>query len=81
MAKLNFDEFTERQQQIWVMRFRYRWRLKQIAVELGMSHQSVAQTICRARLRAGVPRAHKISVIRTKPQLARPGSFQSIFDH
>ena len=70
MTHILFKNLTPRQRQAWVMRFRYGWRMRRIALKLGIKPNTVSELLQRAQLRAGVGRG-RIGVIRTQPQVVR----------
>jgi DNA-directed RNA polymerase specialized sigma24 family protein len=79
--KLDLTQLTEHQRRIWKMRYQYRWRLRQIALELGTSRSTVCRVLQLARVRAGVPRGDDVSVIRRKPRLVRAVSLSVCFNY
>jgi hypothetical protein len=69
----NFDlkNLTDTQRRVWVMRYRYGWRLKKIALKLGTGCPNVCQILARAQKQAGIPRTKYFGVIRTKGRRRR----------
>jgi len=63
---MDLKNLSPKQREVWVMRYRYGWRLKKIAIEMGTSFQAVSAMLSRAQRRAGATEHHRISVIRTR---------------
>jgi len=80
MLNISLKDLTEKQREAWQMRYRYGWRMTRIALEMGTSKTAVSQLLRRAQGRAGLPRRKNVSVLRTKPRLARAGSLSAVFD-
>jgi len=81
MAKISLKNLTDRQREVWRMRYQYGWRVKRIALELGTSWPNVCQILRRARHQAGLPYRRNISVIRTKPRVIRGQSLSRFFGY
>ncbi|HZK80491.1 MAG TPA: hypothetical protein VFC46_05470 [Humisphaera sp.] len=81
MRTISLKDLTERQREAWLMRFRYGWRIRRIGLAFGMTEQAASQLLLRAQLRAGLPRAKNVRIIRTKPRLARMQSLSSVYDY
>lgn len=79
--KLDLKILSPKQRTAWVMRYRYGWRVRKIALKLGISHQAVCAMLRRAQFRAGASEYHRITVIRTKPRRARCYSLSDVFDY
>ena len=60
---------TERQRQVIQMRYRYGWRLRQIAGALCVSEAAAHYLLRRAHVRVGLPRHTKIRIRSPKPKL------------
>jgi hypothetical protein len=60
-------KLTEQQRQVFLMRYRYCWRLAQIALRMGTTRQAVHDLLQRAHLRLGFPR-----LAYRKPWLPKP---------
>jgi DNA-directed RNA polymerase specialized sigma24 family protein len=41
LPRISLKRLTEKQRQVWLMRYRKRWRMTRIALELGMSPSNV----------------------------------------
>jgi endonuclease V-like protein UPF0215 family len=65
------NRLTDKQREVWLMRYRYGWRLKRIALRMGISPQAASALVRRAQRTAGVPESYRLSVIRTKPRRAK----------
>lgn len=76
----SLKNLTDTQKCVWVMRYRYGWRLRQIAMELGTSVPNVSQILRRAQLSAGLPRKAYFGVIRTRPTRARAYYLSRVFE-
>jgi hypothetical protein len=63
------------------MRYRYRWRLTRIALEMGTTKQAVSKLLQRAQCRAGLSEPMRVSVIRTKPRPTRIGSLSRLNEY
>ena len=74
------DSFSRKQRQAWLMRYRYGWRMKRIALELGMSVSGVSRLLLRTHARAGLPRCRYVRIIRTKPRLTGVWSLSRVRD-
>jgi hypothetical protein len=77
----NFDlkNLTDTQRQVWIMRYRYGWRLKKIALKLGTGCPNVCQILRRAQKQAGIPRMAYFGVIRTQGPRVRACSLSQVF--
>ena len=49
MPNICLKDLTEKQRDAWTMRYRYGWRLKHIAIELGTHQPAVSRLLRRAR--------------------------------
>lgn len=79
MRRISLKLMTDKQRQVWMLRFRKRWRLKQIAINMGMSESGVSKMLQRAQSRAGLPKC-RISVIDAKPRKVRAHQLSYIFE-
>jgi hypothetical protein len=70
MKQMQLNNLTARQRQAYILRFRRGWRLRRIAVELGITVSSAGELVKRAQFRAGLGK-EKIGVIRTRPRATR----------
>lgn len=73
---IEMKHLTQRQQRAWIMRYRYGWRLTQIAVELNRSPAGVSRLLRRARMAAGLGASPYQSVIRKAPRERRAVSLE-----
>lgn len=80
MVELKFDRLTEKQLAVWRMRYRYGWKLKKIAVEIGISERGVWKMIGRIHKRLGLPK-YRVSVIRCKPRPIWVYSLSDVFEY
>ncbi|HWE02436.1 MAG TPA: sigma factor-like helix-turn-helix DNA-binding protein [Tepidisphaeraceae bacterium] len=80
MQTISLKDLTEKQKEAWRMRYRYGWRMKRIAIELGTTEPAVSQLLRRAQRRAGLPATSNVRVLRTQPRLAAMQSLSSVFD-
>ncbi len=72
MTQINLNHLTAKQYEVWIMRFRHRWRLKTIALRMGTTPQAVSALIQRAQRSAGLPGGYRrVDVIRSKPRKVR----------
>jgi hypothetical protein len=62
------------------MRYTYGWRMKRIAIELGISTSGASKIIRRIQKRSGLAIRPYISVIRTKPRPVRARSLSRAFN-
>jgi DNA-directed RNA polymerase specialized sigma24 family protein len=77
---ISIKMLSDRQREAWVMRYRYGWRLKKIALKMGISQNCVSRLLVRAMLRAGLPRRRHVRIIRTKPRLATVVSLSDVVE-
>ena len=77
MTQLPLENLTPRQRQAYILRFRKRWRLRRIAVELGITVSSAGERVKRAQCRAGLGK-EKMGVIRARQRLTRPLSLTDL---
>ena len=77
--RISLKSLTERQRQVWLMRYRKRWRMTRIALALGMSQSGVSRMLQRAHARAGLP-VGRVSVIRTKQRNVRVYLLSEVFE-
>jgi DNA-binding NarL/FixJ family response regulator len=69
MIELKFNRLSDKQLRVWRLRYRHGWKMKRIALELGISRSGVCKMIGRIHGRLGLPK-RRISVMRPK---LRPG--------
>ena len=81
MTAISLKDLSHKQRDAWRMRYRYGWRMKRIALELGSNESAVSRLLLRAQRRAGLPRTPNVSIIRTKPRLAPTQSLSGVFDY
>jgi DNA-binding CsgD family transcriptional regulator len=81
MTNISIKNLSDKQREAWMMRYRYGWRMKQIALELGISPNGVSKILHRALVRTGLPRRSNIRIIRTKPRLASVQSLSDVFNY
>ena len=81
MTNISLKELSDKQRQAWIMRYRYGWRMRRIALELGISPNGVSKILRRALVRTGLPRRSNIRIIRTKPRLVSVQSLSDIFNY
>ena len=77
MWKINLKNMTERQRRAWE-RYHYGWRLKKIAIHLGIKPNSVSELLVRATRGAGLPRVRYVRMIKTKPRHTRALSLSDV---
>jgi DNA-directed RNA polymerase specialized sigma24 family protein len=77
--RISLKRLTEKQRRVWLMRYRKRWRMTRIALELGMSQSGVTRMLQRARRRVGLP-VRRAPVIRTKPRSVRVYLLSEVFE-
>jgi len=73
MTHLTLNNLTARQRQAFILRFRRGWKLRRIAMKLGISVSSAAELVKRAQLRAGLG-DEKVLVVRAQPRVMRARS-------
>ena len=79
MQKICLKGLTDKQREVWRMRYRYGWRMRKIALKMGMSPNGVSQMIARAHARAGLPKV-RVGIIRTKPLKVRFFQLSEVFE-
>jgi RNA polymerase sigma factor (sigma-70 family) len=79
MKHISLKHMTDKQRQIWILRFRKRWRLEQIAAEMGMSVSGVSKMLQRAQAKAGLP-PRRVSVIETEPRLIKAVQLSTVLE-
>ncbi len=70
MIELKLHILPEKQRQLWTMRYRYGWRMKRIALKLGLTESGVSKMLARVHKRLGIPK-YRVSVIRKKRKRIR----------
>jgi hypothetical protein len=68
MMIISMKDFSEKQRRAWVMRYRRGWRMKRIALKMGVTPSEVSKLLKRAMVRAGLPWRPNVRVVRTKPR-------------
>ena len=81
MVNIVLTNLSEQQRRAWIMRYRYGWRMRRIAVKLGISTSGVSKLLLRALPRVGLPRKTYIRIIKTKPRLTRVRSLSGISEN
>jgi predicted transcriptional regulator len=81
MTNIILKNLSDKQRQAWIMRYRFRWRLKRVALELGLKPPAVSRLLYRAQLSAGLKRPIRINIIRAKPRLAPTQSLSTAFNY
>ena len=76
---VSLKNLTEKQRQVWGLRYRKRWRMKKIALAMGMSGSGVSKMLQRAQIRAGLP-VFRISVIRPKSRFVPVSYMSEVFE-
>ena len=69
---------SDKQRRAWDMRYKRGWRMKRIAVAMGVTPCEVSRLLKRAMLRAGVPWRRNVRVLPVKPRAARVISLSDI---
>jgi DNA-binding NarL/FixJ family response regulator len=80
IMKIDLKKLSPRQRDVWLMRYGYGWRMKRIALKMGISRPAVSQLIRRAQKSAGLPSC-RFSVIRAKPRRASARSLSDVFNY
>jgi IS30 family transposase len=76
---ISLKNLSDKQRKAWHMRYRKRWRVRQIALAMGMSASGVSKMLQRAQVRAGLP-VRRVSVIRGKPRSVRLYLLSEVFE-
>lgn len=79
MTNISLKGLTELQRNAIIMRYRYGWRMKRIALELGITVSGASRAVRRAQTTAGLPWRPWFGVIRTKPRHARAMSLSDAY--
>ena len=74
MPSENWDRLSEKHREVWRIRYQFGWRMKRIAIELGISASGASKMLGRIHKRAGLPK-YRVSVIRRKP--GKPRRYRS----
>jgi DNA-directed RNA polymerase specialized sigma24 family protein len=69
---------SEKQRRAWEMRYRRGWRMKRIALAMGVTPCEVSRLLKRAMLRAGVPWRRNARVLPVKPRAVRVVSLSGV---
>ena len=67
--RIELKHLTCKQRRAYCMRFHYGWRMKRIALEMGITQPCVSRLLQRALRRAGLPLRRNLRIMRTKPRL------------
>jgi DNA-binding transcriptional regulator LsrR (DeoR family) len=78
-AVISLKNLTDKQRKVWRMRYRKGWRMRRIALEMGMSDSGVSKMLQRAHARAGLT-VCRVSVIRGKPRNVRLYLLSEVFE-
>ena len=62
---------TDKQRRAWDMRYRRGWRMKRIALAMGVKPCEISRLLKRATLRAGLPWRRKIRTWDAKPRMVK----------
>jgi len=81
MANFSLKDLSEKQRDAWKMRYRYGWRMTQIALVLGIKQPAVTRLLQRAHSSAGLPKVKYFNVKRTKPRRATARSLSGIINY
>jgi hypothetical protein len=63
------------------MRYRYGWRMTQIALAMGINKPSVSKLLLRAHMNAHLPRPVNFTVKRTRGRRRRATSLSGCFNY
>jgi len=74
-------KLTEKQWQVMVMRYNYRWRLSRIGKEMGITEVSACLLLQRAHLRAGYPRLALGRIRMPKPRARKAVHLSQVFNY
>jgi len=78
---ISLKELTVKQRQAWKMRYHYNWRMKRIALRMGVTVDAVSKILRRAHLKAGLPRRTYIRIIPIQPRsIRRPVPLSNVFE-
>jgi DNA-binding NarL/FixJ family response regulator len=77
-AVISLKNLTAKQRKVWRLRYRKGWRMKRIALAMGMSDSGVSKMLQRACAKAGLP-VRRVSVIATKPRRVRVFLLSEVF--
>ena len=65
---IELKRLTDKQRRAYFMRYQYGWRMKQIAVAMGIEPHSVSRLLQRAMARAGLPARRYFRVRAGRPR-------------
>jgi DNA-binding transcriptional regulator LsrR (DeoR family) len=71
---------SDKQLRAWRLRYRNGWRLKHIALEMGISISGASRLLQRAQVRAGIGKC-RITVFKKKPRVVRAVSLSNVFHY
>jgi DNA-binding CsgD family transcriptional regulator len=77
---ISLKELTVKQREVWKMRYHYNWRMKRIALRMGVTVDAVSKILRRAHAKAGLPRRAYIRIIPTQPRSVHPVSLSRVFE-
>lgn len=79
-ATISLKGLTVKQREVWKMRYQYSWRMRRIALRMGVTVGAISNILRRAHLKAGLPRRTYIRHIPTKPRMIRAISLSTVFE-
>ena len=80
MMTISLKFLSEKQRRAWEMRYRRGWRMKRIALAMGVKTSEVSRLLKRAMVRAGLPWRRYARVLPTKPRKTRVLSLADVGD-
>jgi len=80
MMTISLKFFSEKQRRAWELRYRRGWRMKRIALAMGVTQGEVSRLLKRAMLRAGLPWRSHARVLPVKPRTVRVLSLADVGD-
>ena len=81
MKLIELKGLSDKHRDILRMRYRYRWRLTRIALEMGTSKQAVSKMLQHIQTNAGLSKPMRISVLHTKPRIASTQQLSTVYNY
>ena len=77
---IDLKALSDRERLAWRMRFQYGWRIRRIALAMGITPSGASRALARAMQHAGLPKV-RLRIRRTKPRLIRARSLSDCYNY